>query len=112
MSVETMVGVSKEERALSRVAFAVRQGLPWLEINLATAFLAAFTVGLFEGTIAKYTALAILLPVVAGQSRDKCLQAPPVPQPGPPLRGGRRAAVPRPSRRARGRGRPTRAAPH
>src|SRR5207249_1266496 len=66
MSMQTMVGVSKEERALSRVSFAVRQRLPWLEINLATAFLAAFVVGLFEGTIAKYTALAVLLPVVAG----------------------------------------------
>jgi magnesium transporter len=75
MSMQTMVGVSKEERALSRVSFAVRQRLPWLEINLATAFLAAFTVGLFEGTIAKFTALAILLPVVAGQSGNSGMQA-------------------------------------
>jgi magnesium transporter len=75
MSMQTMVGVSKEERALSRVRFAVRQRLPWLEINLATAFLAAFTVGLFEGTIAKVTALAILLPVVAGQSGNSGMQA-------------------------------------
>jgi len=75
ISMQTMVGVSKEERALSRVSFAVRQRLPWLEINLATAFLAAFTVGLFEGTIAKFTALAILLPVVAGQSGNSGMQA-------------------------------------
>ena len=75
MSMQTMVGVSKEERALSRVSFAVRQRLPWLEINLATAFLAAFVVGLFEGTIAKFTALAILLPVVAGQSGNSGMQA-------------------------------------
>ena len=34
-------------------------------INLLTAFLAAAVVGLFEGTIAKFTALAVLLPVVA-----------------------------------------------
>jgi magnesium transporter len=75
MSMQTMVGVSKEERALSRVPFAVRQRLPWLEINLATAFLAAFVVGLFEGTIAQYTALAVLLPVVAGQSGNSGMQA-------------------------------------
>ena len=75
MSIQTMVGVSKEERALSRVSFAVRQRLPWLEINLATAFLAAFVVGIFEGTIAKFTALAILLPVVAGQSGNSGMQA-------------------------------------
>jgi magnesium transporter len=75
MSMQTMVGVSKEERALSRVTFAVRQRLPWLEINLATAFLAAFVVGLFEGTIAKVTALAVLLPVVAGQSGNSGMQA-------------------------------------
>jgi len=75
MSLQTMVGVSKEERALSRVSFAVRQRLPWLEINLATAFLAAFVVGMFEGTIAKFTALAILLPVVAGQSGNSGMQA-------------------------------------
>ena len=66
--IQTMVGVSKEERALSNVSFAVRKRLPWLQINLATAFLAASVVGLFEQTIARFTALAVLLPVVAGQS--------------------------------------------
>src|SRR6202158_4694887 len=75
MSLQTMVGVGKEERALSSAAFAVRQRLPWLEINLATAFLAAAVVGLFEDTIAKYTALAVLLPVVAGQSGNSGMQA-------------------------------------
>jgi magnesium transporter len=75
MSMQTMAGVSKEERALSRVAFAVRQRLPWLEINLATAFLAAFTVSLFEGTIARFTALAVLMPIVAGQSGNTGMQS-------------------------------------
>jgi len=75
MGIQTMVGVGKEERALSRVRFAVRQRLPWLEINLATAFAAAFVVGLFEGTIARFTALAVLMPVVAGQSGNSGMQA-------------------------------------
>ncbi len=72
---QTMVGVSKEERALSSAWFAVRKRLPWLQINLATAFLAAAVVGLFEGTIARFTALAVLLPVVAGQSGNTGAQA-------------------------------------
>ena len=71
----TMVGVSPEERALSSPWFAVRKRLPWLQINLATAFLAATVVGLFEGTIAQFTALAVLLPVVAGQSGNTGAQA-------------------------------------
>jgi magnesium transporter len=75
VAVQTMVGVSKDERALSKVSFAVRKRLPWLHVNLGTAFLAAAVVGLFEDTIAKYTALAILLPVVAGQSGNTGAQA-------------------------------------
>ncbi|MGH7476561.1 MAG: magnesium transporter [Longimicrobiales bacterium] len=72
---QAMVGASRQERALSPVSFAVRKRLPWLEINLATAFLAASVVGLFEGTIARFTALAVLLPVVAGQSGNTGAQA-------------------------------------
>ena len=75
ISMQTMVGASKDERALSPPLFAVRKRLPWLEINLLTAFLAAFVVGLFEQTIATYTALAVLLPVVAGQSGNTGAQA-------------------------------------
>lgn len=73
--IQTMVGASAQERALSRVSFAVQKRLPWLEINLLTAFLAAAVVGLFESTIARFTALAVLLPVVAGQSGNTGAQA-------------------------------------
>jgi len=75
VDIQTMVGASKEERALSNAMFAVRKRLPWLQINLATAFLAASVVGLFEDTIARFTALAVLLPVVAGQSGNTGAQA-------------------------------------
>ena len=71
----SITGASKEERALSPVGFAVRKRLPWLQINLLTAFLAALVVGLFEDTIAQFTALAVLLPVVAGQSGNTGAQA-------------------------------------
>lgn len=72
---QQMVGASPDERALSPVGFAVRKRLPWLHINLLTAFLAAAVVGLFEGTIARVTSLAVLLPVVAGQSGNSGSQA-------------------------------------
>ncbi|MGD9592488.1 MAG: magnesium transporter [Candidatus Berkiella sp.] len=73
--IQTMFGVSQDERALSKVFYAVRKRLPWLEINLLTALLAASVVGLFENTLAKFTALAVLLPVVSGQSGNTGAQA-------------------------------------
>jgi len=75
VDIQTMVGASPDERALSSPLFAVRKRLPWLQINLLTAFLAAAVVGIFEDTIAKVTALAVLLPVVAGQSGNAGAQA-------------------------------------
>jgi magnesium transporter len=72
---QAMVGVSRDERALSSPLSAMRKRLPWLNINLLTAFLAAAVVGLFENTIAQFTALAVLLPVVAGQSGNTGAQA-------------------------------------
>ena len=72
---QQMVGASKDENALSPPTFAARKRLPWLNINLLTAFLAAAVVGLFESTIAQVTSLAVLLPVVAGQSGNSGSQA-------------------------------------
>jgi len=72
---QTMVGASKDERALSPIWFSVRKRLGWLQVNLVTAFLAAFVVGMFEDIIAQFTALAILLPVVAGQSGNTGAQS-------------------------------------
>jgi magnesium transporter len=73
--IQTMVGAGREEKALSSPMFTVRRRMPWLQINLLTAFLAAAVVGLFESTIAQVTALAVLLPVVAGQSGNAGAQA-------------------------------------
>ena len=75
VDMQTMVGASAEEGALSPIGFAVRKRLPWLQVNLVTAFLAAAIVGIFEDTIAQFTALAVLLPVVAGQSGNTGAQA-------------------------------------
>jgi magnesium transporter len=75
VDIQTMVGAGKEEKALSSPIFTVKRRMPWLQINLLTAFLAAAVVGLFESTIAQVTALAVLLPVVAGQSGNAGAQA-------------------------------------
>lgn len=72
---QRMVGVSVKEHAHSRGSLAVRHRLPWLFVNLLTAFLAAAVVGLFENLIAQFTALAVLLPIVAGQSGNAGSQA-------------------------------------
>ena len=72
---QTMVGAGRGERALSKLSLVVRKRLPWLRINLGTAFVAAPVVALFEDTIARFTALAVLLPVVAGQSGNTGAQA-------------------------------------
>ena len=73
--VQKMVGASPDEQALSGAGFAVRRRLPWLQINLLTAFLASAVVAMFEGLIAQFTALAVLLPVVAGQGGNAGAQA-------------------------------------
>ena len=46
---------------------AVKSRLPWLGVNLVTAFLAALAIGLFETTIGRVVALAVLLPLVTSQ---------------------------------------------
>ena len=64
---QKIVGAGADERALSPVRQVVRSRLPWLYVNLLTAFMAATVIGVFEGIIAQVAALAVLLPVVAGQ---------------------------------------------
>lgn len=55
------------ERIAGPLSNSLRSRLPWLYINLATAFLAAVMVSLFEDTISRVVALAVFLPVVASQ---------------------------------------------
>ncbi|UCG14384.1 MAG: magnesium transporter [Deltaproteobacteria bacterium] len=74
-NLQKMVGAGGDERALSPVSTVVKRRLPWLYVNLLTAFLAAAVVGMFEGTIQKVTALAVLLPIVSGQGGNTGAQA-------------------------------------
>jgi magnesium transporter len=55
------------ERISGPLTNSLRSRLPWLYINLATAFLAAAMVSVFEETITRVIALAVFLPVVASQ---------------------------------------------
>ncbi len=61
-----MGGVAKEETLNSTFWDSVKLRLPWLVINLLTAFLAALTVKAFEGTIAKVVALSSTMSMVTG----------------------------------------------
>ena len=68
-------GVAKEEQINTPVLAAFRMRHPWLQVNLITAFAAAFVVGMFEDTITQIVALAAFLPVLAGQSGNTGCQA-------------------------------------
>lgn len=61
-----MAGVSKEENIDTSLAESIRMRLPWLLINLLTAFLASYTVKLFENTIAQVVALSAIMTIVSG----------------------------------------------
>jgi len=71
----SMVGVSKEERLVTPFSRSVRFRLPWLYVNLGTAFLAGAVVGLFQETIDRIVLLAMFLPVLAGQVGNTGMQA-------------------------------------
>ncbi len=58
-------GVGDEELSDSVIATS-RSRVPWLLVNLVTAFLAASVIGLFDATIEQIVALAVLMPIVAG----------------------------------------------
>lgn len=59
-------GLDEDEDLFSPVLRATRRRVLWLAVNLATAFLAVSVVERFEGTIRQFTALAVLMPIVAG----------------------------------------------
>ena len=70
-----MVGVESEEHLATPLVTCFKYRHPWLQLNLLTAFLAAFVVGLFEETIQRVVVLAAFLPVLAGQSGNTGCQA-------------------------------------
>jgi magnesium transporter len=69
-----LAGVASDDRVFSSATDSLRRRLPWLIVNLGTAFLAATVVALFEPTIDRVTALAIFMPIVAGMGGNAATQ--------------------------------------
>jgi len=61
-----LANLSVQEGVATTAVRSVRLRLPWLLINLCTAFIAAGVVSQFEATISKYVVLAVFMPIVAG----------------------------------------------
>lgn len=59
------VGLDEDEDLFAPIIPSTKRRLFWLGINLATAFLAAWVIGLFQGTLQQVVALAVLMPIVA-----------------------------------------------
>lgn len=63
-----MVGLDEDETAGTPILRTIRLRLPWLLVNLATAFAGALVVSMFESTLERAVVLAAFLPVVANQA--------------------------------------------
>ena len=59
-----LAGVDSEERVFSSLKTTILKRIPWLVVNLGTAFLAASVVAQFEQTIAQFAVLAVFMPIV------------------------------------------------
>lgn len=64
-SLMSMAGLHEEEDMFAPVFTSTRRRSIWLGVNLLTAFLASWVIGLFGATIEKMVALAVLMPIVA-----------------------------------------------
>ncbi len=64
-SMLSMAGLSEDEDTFAPIGKSIHRRSIWLGVNLLTAFLAAWVIGLFDTTIEKQVALAILMPIVA-----------------------------------------------
>lgn len=64
-SIMSMAGLDEDEDMFAPVITSSRRRAVWLGVNLATAFVAASVVGLFQATINQIVALAVLMPIVA-----------------------------------------------
>jgi magnesium transporter len=73
--IQMMFGAGGEERAFSPLRLKVLNRLPWLHVNLATAFLAAWVVSCFQDLISRVAVLAVFLTVVAGQGGNTGVQS-------------------------------------
>lgn len=73
--VQRMFGAGAEERLSSPWHFKFKSRIWWLVINLGTAFLAGWVVGMFSDTLERVVALAIYMPIIAGMGGNASAQA-------------------------------------
>jgi len=64
-SLLSLAGLDEEDDTFAPVIKSARRRAVWLGINLCTAFLASWVIGLFQATIEQVVALAVLMPIVA-----------------------------------------------
>ena len=64
-SVMSMVGLDEDDDVFAPIIQSSKRRSVWLGVNLVTAFIAVYFIGLFEATLQQKIALAILMPVVA-----------------------------------------------
>jgi magnesium transporter len=64
-SIMSMAGLDEEDDIFAPVVTSSRRRGVWLGVNLITAFTASWVIGLFDATIEKVVALAVLMPIVA-----------------------------------------------
>jgi magnesium transporter len=64
-SIMSMAGLDEESDMFAPATVSARQRGVWLGLNLATALLASWVIGLFDATIEQVVALAVLMPIVA-----------------------------------------------
>jgi magnesium transporter len=64
-SLMSMAGLDEDEDTFAPVLRSAPRRAVWLGINLVTAFIASGVINLFQGTIEKVVALAVLMPIVA-----------------------------------------------
>ncbi|WP_027859318.1 magnesium transporter [Marinobacterium jannaschii] len=64
-SLMSMAGLEEDEDTFAPILKTSKRRAVWLGINLLTAFVASAVIGLFEETIDKVVALAVLMPIVA-----------------------------------------------
>jgi len=74
-NVQRMFGAGAEERLSSTWDFSFRKRIWWLQVNLATAFLAGLVVAFFGGTMQRLSFLAIYIPVISSMGSNAGVQA-------------------------------------
>lgn len=74
-SMMSMAGLDDDEDTFAPPLRTARRRAVWLGVNLITAFIAASVIGMFQETIDKVVALAVLMPIVAGMGGNAGSQA-------------------------------------